>query len=73
MFFALSFLLCVKWEEEADESEKKGNETADVAADNSSNEFGSHVNKQLSYASSALTICFVIEVCLRLTIRLFSH
>ena len=61
---SFSFLLCVKWEEETDEVDNEliganGNETDVIREDN---EVGSHVRKSLSYASSALTICFVIEV-----------
>ena len=54
----------MKWEEETDEVESAlgnstGNETDAIGSDN---EVGSHVRTHLSYASSALTICFVIEV-----------
>ena len=59
--------MCVKWEEETDEVDEveselgsaNGNETDAIGTDN---EVGSHVRTHLSYASSALTICFVIEV-----------
>ena len=46
-------------EVESELGSANGNETDASMADN---EVGSHVRTHLSYASSALTICFVIEV-----------